>query len=178
MIGINSGYYSPFSFPKFYGDQTNKNIIPELIESSLDFGNIEHRMYIDSLFTSACAGGDVSGKYDDSSTDSDPVMLVWGQDSKGNKFERKIHLNNINPKNASVVEMKALEAHLNAQGQSLGAGAALAFVGGNMDITEKIDFTKYFSDYNAMLVAGHHKPNMNLLLFEQYLFSLRVKNED
>ena len=178
MIGVNSGYYNRFSFLNSYGNSTNKSMIPEIVESPLNFGDLKHTLYMDCLFTSAAVGGDVSGKYDESSTDEDPVILVWGQDSKGNKFEKKIHVNDIDPKNASTVEMKALHAHLGEQGKSLGAGAALSMIAGGKDITEKLDFTQYFSDYNEMLESAGWKPDVNLLLLDEDLFNLRTRNED
>ena len=134
MIGVNSGYYNRFSFLNSYGNSTNKSMIPEIVESTLNSSDLKHTLCMGCLFTFSSPGGDASGKYDESSTDEDPVILVWGQDSKGNKFEKKIHVNDIDPKNASTVEIEALNAHLGEQGKSLGAGAALAMICGGKDI--------------------------------------------
>ena len=153
-------------------------MIPEIVESTLNSSDLKHTLCMGCLFTFSSPGGDASGKYDESSTDEDPVILVWGQDSKGNKFEKKIHVNDIDPKNASTVEIEALNAHLGEQGKSLGAGAALAMICGGKDITEKLDFTQYFSDYNEMLESAGWKPDVNLLLLDEYLFNLRTRNED
>ncbi len=60
----------------------------------------------------------------------------------------------------------------------MGAGAALSMIAGGKDITEKLDFTQYFSDYNEMLESAGWKPDVNLLLLDEYLFSLRTRNED
>ena len=148
-------------------------MIPEIVESTLNSSDLKHTLCMGCLFTFSSPGGDASGKYDESSTDEDPVILVWGQDSKGNKFEKKIHVNDIDPKNASTVEIEALNAHLGEQGKSLGAGAALAMICGG-----KLDFTQYFSDYNEMLESAGWKPDVNLLLLDEYLFNLRTRNED
>ena len=39
------------------------------------------------------------------------ISIAKGVDENGNEFEKTIHINQINPKSATVVEMRALEAH-------------------------------------------------------------------
>ncbi len=50
-------------------------------------------------------------KYAEDSTEDDPTIIAKGVDENGNEFEKTIHINQINPKSATVVEMRALEAH-------------------------------------------------------------------
>jgi len=54
-------------------------------------------------------------KYDDTSTKENPVILAIGRDKQGNNFTSKIYVNNVNPENASPVEMIALSVHLREQ---------------------------------------------------------------
>ena len=50
-------------------------------------------------------------KYADDSTDENPVVLAKGVDENGKEFEQRIYINDVNPSSATVVEMRALEAH-------------------------------------------------------------------
>jgi len=63
------------------------------------------------------SGGNGTGlsfyiKYAEGSTEDDPTVIAKGVDENGNEFEKTIHINEINPKSATVVEMRALEAHM------------------------------------------------------------------
>ena len=62
------------------------------------------------------SGGNGTGlsfflKYAEESTTDDPVIYAKGVDEKGNEFEQTVSVNNIDPSNATYVEMRALEAH-------------------------------------------------------------------
>ncbi len=50
-------------------------------------------------------------KYAENSTEDDPIVIAKGVDENGDEFEKTIHINRVNPKSATVVEMRALEAH-------------------------------------------------------------------
>lgn len=63
------------------------------------------------------SGGNGTGlsfyiKYAESSTEDDPTVIAKGIDEKGNEFEQTIHINEIDPRNASLVEMTALESYM------------------------------------------------------------------
>ncbi len=63
------------------------------------------------------SGGNGTGlsyyiKYAPDSTEEDPTVIAKGVDENGNAFEQTIHINKINPNYATLVEMRALEAHL------------------------------------------------------------------
>ena len=51
-------------------------------------------------------------KYAEDSTEDDPTVIAKGVDENGNEFEQTIHINKINPRNASLVEMTALESYM------------------------------------------------------------------
>ena len=75
----------------------------------------------DMLFS----GGNGTGlsfyiKYAEESTEDNPVVIAKGVDENGKEFEEKININDINLRNASYVEMSALEAYHNVdKGNSL-----------------------------------------------------------
>ena len=56
-------------------------------------------------------------KYADDSTDENPVVLAKGVDENGKEFEQGIYINDVDPSNATVVEMRALEAHYKVEKQ-------------------------------------------------------------
>jgi len=75
----------------------------------------------DMLFS----GGNGTGlsfyiKYAEESTEDNPVVIAKGVDENGKEFEEKINISDINLRNASYVEMSALEAYYNVdKGNSL-----------------------------------------------------------
>ena len=85
---------------------------------SIMAGNVEngasHIVYLkkdDMLYS----GGNGTGlsfylKYAENSTEDDPKVLARGVDENGNEFEQTIRVKDINTRNATVVEMHALEA--------------------------------------------------------------------
>ena len=63
------------------------------------------------------SGGNGTGlsfylKYAENSTEDDPTVVAKGVDENGNEFEQTIHINEVNPRNASLVEMTALESYM------------------------------------------------------------------
>ncbi|MEY8412423.1 hypothetical protein AALB51_14435 [Lachnospiraceae bacterium 62-26] len=49
--------------------------------------------------------------YAQESTEDNPVIIVDGITVKGERFERKLHLNDVSPYNATYLEMTALKSH-------------------------------------------------------------------
>ena len=78
-----------------------------------------YQVYIpeeDTLYS----GGNGTGlsfylKYAEDSTEDDPTVIARGVDENGDEFEQTIHINKINPRCATYVEMRALEAHLGVE---------------------------------------------------------------
>lgn len=50
-------------------------------------------------------------KYAPESTEDNPIMIAYGFDENQEKFEKKVAIKDINPYNATLVEMKAFESH-------------------------------------------------------------------
>lgn len=113
-------------------------------------------VYKDALYTTG--GGDNGQElhlnYDESSTEDNPVIKAWGFDSNGKEYEELIYVNQVNPRNATIAEMKALEAHLKKQGDSVltaqiprvGGGNFIGEALGGFDVHEKIDFIQLFNE--------------------------------
>ena len=78
----------------------------------------------------------------DDSTDENPVVLAKGVDENGKEFEQRIYINDVNPSNATVVEMRALEAHYKVEKQ--GGFTSLPLEAGNMGLNDRRDFIAMF----------------------------------
>ena len=97
----------------------------------------------DMLFS----GGNGTGlsfyiKYAEESTEDNPVVIAKGVDENGKEFEEKININDINLRNASYVEMSALEAYYNVdEGNSL---SSFPQETGCMGLNDRCDFISSF----------------------------------
>ena len=107
----------------------------------------------DMLFS----GGNGTGlsfyiKYAEESTEDNPVVIAKGVDKNGKEFEEKININDINLRNASYVEMSALEAYYNVdKGNSL---SSFPQETGCMGLNDRCDlissFEKVIQDMNKL----------------------------
>lgn len=94
------------------------------------------------------SGGNGTGlsyyiKYAKNSTEDDPTVVAKGVDENGREFEQTIHINRINPRCATVVEMHALEAYLGVdKGNRL---SSLPMDSGAMGLHERRDFMAMFA---------------------------------
>ncbi len=93
------------------------------------------------------SGGNGTGlsfyiKYAQNSTDEDPTVVAKGVDENGKEFEQTIHINDINPQHASVVEMHALEAYLDVDKN--GGLSSLPMGTGMMGLHDRADFMGLF----------------------------------
>jgi len=84
----------------------------------------------DALFSGGMAVGSgfmsASVNWSANSTGDNPIMLVRGTDVDGRQFEVEVAVNKINPRNASVIELFALDGYAAASGQSVSATRAAA----------------------------------------------------
>ncbi len=81
-------------------------------------------------------------KYAEESTEEDPVVVAKGVDEYGEEFEQTIHINKINPNYATIVEMRALEAHTGVEKQN--GFTSLPMETGNMGLHERRNFMDMF----------------------------------
>ena len=103
------------------------------------------------------SGGNGTGlsfyiKYAEESTEDNPVVIAKGVDKNGKEFEEKININDINLRNASYVEMSALEAYYNVdKGNSL---SSFPQETGCMGLNDRCDlissFEKVIQDMNKL----------------------------
>jgi hypothetical protein len=95
-------------------------------------------------------------------SEDNPVFLVRGTDANGKAFEAEININNVNPRNASFVEMMALDGHFAAKGQPLGAtrsaAGAMSGLRGSYDSFSKFDF---LPPLREMMEAQRFHGNLN-----------------
>ena len=107
------------------------------------------------------SGGNGTGlsfyiKYAEGSTEDDPTVIAKGVDENGNEFEQTIHINKINPKCATVVEMRVLEAHLGVDKN--GGLSSLPLETGEMGLHDRADFMDMFQkQISDMRLLGQQK---------------------
>lgn len=95
------------------------------------------------------SGGNGSGlsfylKYAKGSTEEDPTVIAKGVDENGREFQRTIHINKINPRHATLVEMCALEAHLGVDKNGGLSSLPMDPDVGNMGLEDRADFISMF----------------------------------
>lgn len=97
------------------------------------------------------SGGNGSGlsfyiKYAESSIEDDPTVVAKGVDENGNEFEQTIHINDINPRNATMVQMRALEAYLGVDKNGGLSSLPYSSSSGNMGLYDRGNFITMFQD--------------------------------
>ena len=167
MIGQLSGgslgriYSTRYSTSSKANGTGKTHSVQEALKSKACLIDKEIQLYPDCFFSIGLGdGAGIHMNYDASSTDADPVLYVWGKKADGSEYQQKIHVNQINPKNATAIEMFALHAH---QGTPVFSDedraitdAALAF-----GVDEKMDYAQFIEDYKDMSqkarqsVSGH-----------------------
>lgn len=170
----------PFSDPESNAPQTKEGDISggnfKCTFSTSDGNNGVLYMGKDILASVGGIGGTVNVKYHESSTQDDPVVMIWGMDAQGKEYENTVHLNDIDINHATPAEMIALNAHLTKIGDKSVAAADpgalwISFGTGN-DVNSKMDFGQYFKDYIAMQELGNNKSGAALYQcqLERYIF--------
>ena len=110
--GISAGYPTGYTNNKTTKTTAGAGFSNQ-INSIAGKGHIVYMKTDDMLYS----GGNGTGlsfylKYAENTTEDDPIVVAKGVDENGNEFEQTIHINKIDPKCATLVEMRALEAHL------------------------------------------------------------------
>lgn len=122
--------------------------LPEKSSKKQQTGNIPktytvYMMDEDTLYS----GGNGTGlsfyiKWAEDTTEDDPVMVAKGVDENGEEFEQRIHINDINPNNATLVEMRALEAYTGVEKN--GGLSSLPMGTGDMGLYDRRNFMQMF----------------------------------
>ncbi|MCM1258155.1 MAG: hypothetical protein NC307_09925 [Roseburia sp.] len=93
------------------------------------------------------SGGNGTGlsfyiKWAEDTTEEDPIMVAKGVDENGDEFEKRIRINDINPTNATLVEMRALEAYAGVDKN--GGLSSLPMGTGEMGLHDRRNFMQMF----------------------------------
>ena len=166
--GISTAYYQTGYTNNKAAKATGTNFSNQL-NSIAGKGQIVYLKTDDMLYS----GGNGTGlsfylKYAEGSTEDDPTVFAKGIDENGNEFEQPIHINKINPKCATLVEMRALEAHLGVNKR--GGFSSLPLGGtGEMGLNDRADFMDLFekaiSDFiklNEHRAAAYYRYSMQM----------------
>ena len=148
---IGSGVQSA---SEVFGKQQNNS--KTYVAENEEFSQRSVKVYLktdDMLFS----GGNGTGlsfyiKYAEESTEDNPVVIAKGVDENGKEFEEKININDIDLRNASYVEMSALEASYDVdRGNGL---SSFPEETGHMGLNERCDlissFEKVIRDMNKL----------------------------
>lgn len=159
----------------------SSRFIDQAIQSDNNLNGKHVTLNMGCLVSMAAGNGqELHMQYDESSTEENPVIRAWGKDSQGKAFEQKIYVNDIDPGNASPAEMKALQAHLSAQGNRAVSGHSSIPLDASMsgfDVNQKMDFTQYFEEWIGMQeIANKQNAASYRLELESYLFFCRQNN--
>ena len=148
---VDSGVQSA---PEIFGKRQNNS--KTYAAENEAFSQTSVKVYLktdDMLFS----GGNGTGlsfyiKYAEESTEDNPVVIAKGVDENGKEFEEKININDIDLRNASYVEMSALEAYYDVdRGNGL---SSFPEETGHMGLNERCDlissFEKVIRDMNKL----------------------------
>lgn len=104
------------------------------------------------------SGGNGTGlsyylEYAEGSTEENPLVKAKGVDENGKEFEQTISINNIDPRNATIVELQALASHYGSGERILGL-SSLPLEIRNAGLTDRVDifgaFEKGIKDYQTV----------------------------
>lgn len=178
----NQSHYQPVSQANHAGStaKVSQSSFSQKVTANLKMGYLYGNV---DLVT----GQELYMNYDKSSSEEDPVILAEGIDIHGNAFRRRIHLNDIDVRNASVMEMTALNVHLGKLGDEViksHYSFPLESLSSQHDLNTKMNFEQYFQKTSGTLrTAGYrqqaelYKSELERYLFFQTTGRLRKKPE-
>ena len=141
----------------------------EIIEAPLK----EFTLFVrEGMVASKCTNMGVSFWliYDDASTEENPCIVAEGIDENGDAFRQKIFVKDVDPENATYIEMTALETHLNG-GKSVSKGMTL---NGDLGLNDRFNFVDDYRQYVHLLTRdrwyGYKEYQEYMVDFERKLF--------
>ena len=146
VSGIGAGYPAYFGTRKLQQNTTEKSFANQVNNVASVPKTYQVYMMGDDMLYSGGNGTGLSFyiKYAEDSTEDDPTMIAKGVDENGDEFEQTIHINKINPKSATIVEMRALEAYTGVEKQF--GFISLPLETGNMRLNDRRDFMDMFKN--------------------------------
>lgn len=173
------------NIPRTRESAYNKNIFDSIKNGSNNkknqgFGNKQNYivyMKTDDMLYSGGQGNGMSFtvKYAENSTKENPVVIAKGIDENRKEFEQTFNLNDIDITNASKVEMRALENHLNlVKGNSL---STLPMDSCLMGLNDKADFIGMFEkSIKEQVTLGQYDVAMRYKINLKFLTDFFKKN--
>ena len=146
VSGIGAGYPAYYGTRKVQQNTTEKSFANQVNNVASVPKTYQVYMMGDDMLYSGGNGTGLSFyiKYAEDSTEDDPTMIAKGVDENGDEFEQTIHINKINPKSATIVEMRALEAYTGVEKQF--GFTSLPLETGNMRLNHRRDFMDMFKN--------------------------------
>jgi len=140
------------SAPEIFGKRQNNSKTYAAENEAFSQTSVKVYLKTDDMLFSGGTGLSFYIKYAEESTEDNPVVIAKGVDENGKEFEEKININDINLRNASYVEMSALEAYYNVdRGNSL---SSFPQETGCMGLNDRCDlissFEKVIQDMNKL----------------------------
>lgn len=155
-IGAAGGLPAGYGARKPQSDRTGKSFNEQVTNGIKASPNrITIYMKTEDMLYSGANGTGLSYyiKYAEGSTEDDPTVIAKGVDENGDEFEQTIHINQINPKCATIVEMRALEAHIGVSKR--GGFTSLPLETGHMGLHDRADFMSMLQkQISDMLLLG------------------------
>lgn len=155
---IGAGYPAYYETRKVQQNTTEKSFANQVNNVASVPKTYQVYMMGDDMLYSGGNGTGLSFyiKYAEDSTEDDPAMIAKGVDENGDEFEQIIHINKINPKSATIVEMRALEAYTGVEKQF--GFTSLPLETGNMRLNDRRDFMDMFKNtISDMRLLGQKK---------------------
>ena len=133
-------------------------------------GQIENAKTDGMLYSGGNAMGlSYSIRYAEGSTEEDPTVIAKGVDESGKAFEQTIHIKDIDPRNATIIEMHALEEYTGAEKRY--GFTTLPLSAGNMYFNERRNFINMFEDsindltlMKAKKAAAYYKQSVQVYM--------------
>ena len=146
VSGIGAGYPAYYGTRKVQQNTTEKSFANQVNNVASVPKTYQVYMMGDDMLYSGGNGTGLSFyiKYAEDSTQDDPTMIAKGVDENGDEFEQTIHINKINPKSATIVEMRAVEAYTGVEKQF--GFTSLPLETGNMRLNDRRDFMDMFKN--------------------------------
>lgn len=140
--------------------------------------NVQKRIYTIYMKTDDMlySGGNGTGlsfylKYAENSTKEEPIIKAKGVDENGKEFEQEIYINKINPRYATIVEMRALEAYLGVEKQAGFSSLPYSDSDIGLGLQERRDFIDMFKKtiYDMKLLGQKKSVAYYQYAMQQYL---------
>ena len=120
-------------------------------------------------------GGTINAGYHETSTEEDPVAVIWGTDQNGKEYKRIVHLKDINPNQATPAEMIALNAYLSKKDNKHAENPIALWLSCSTGVNSKTDYEQYYKEYISMQQQSGNASGADLyqLQLERFLFFYR-----